>query len=84
MSHPSVPLIRRDTVELEPWKMSEEPLVLTIPEAGWKFYRLKRDAAYAAARAGRIPVISIGGAKRVPVRAIEEQFRRMTEAALKK
>jgi hypothetical protein len=64
--------------------MDDECLVLTVPQAGWKYFRLKRDAAYAAAREGRLPVISIGGAKRVPVRAIEELLKRLTDEAVKK
>jgi hypothetical protein len=61
--------------------MTDECLVLTVPEAGWRYFKLKRDAAYAAARAGRIPTIKIGGAVRVPVRAIEAMLAKMTEEA---
>jgi hypothetical protein len=66
---------------LEFLQMTEEPLVLTVPEAGWRYFRLKRDAAYAAARRGDIPTIKLGGAVRVPVRAVEDLLKNLTEKA---
>jgi hypothetical protein len=65
--------------KLEFLEMADEPLVMTVPEAGWKYFRLKRDAAYAAARRGDIPTIKLGGAVRVPVRAVEDLLKRMME-----
>jgi hypothetical protein len=60
--------------------MPEEtkPLVMTIPEAG-RLLGLKRDAAYKAARNKQIPILTIGGAKRVPVGAVERMVQRAEE-----
>ena len=57
-----------------------QPLTLTVPEAGKKFFNLERDAAYGAARRGEIPTIKIGRTLRVPVRALEA----MLDAAVRK
>jgi hypothetical protein len=59
--------------------MKEESLVMTVPEAGWYYLKLKRDAAYAAARAGRIPTIRVGGAVRVPIKAMERMLAKASE-----
>jgi hypothetical protein len=61
----------------------DESLVMTVPQAGAKYYGLKRDAAYAAARRGDIPTIKMGGAVRVPIRAIEDDWKRKVEQAVK-
>lgn len=48
--------------------MSDEiPLTLSVPEAGKRYLGLSRNAAYAAADRGEIPVIRIGRLLRVPV-----------------
>jgi len=50
---------------------------LSIPEAGWRYFRLGRNASYEAAKRGDIPVIKLGAKKkRVPVIAME---RKLTE-----
>jgi hypothetical protein len=41
-------------------------LTLTVPEAGRIIYGIGRDAAYAAAARGEIPVRSVGRTLRVP------------------
>lgn len=47
-----------------------EPAVLTIEEAA-KLLRVGRSAAYAAARAGELPVIRVGRSLRVPRHRLE-------------
>ena len=51
--------------------MTETPLTLTVPEAGRRYFNLSRNAAYAAAARGELPVIRIGKLLRVPVKACE-------------
>ncbi len=41
-------------------------LTLSVPEAGRQLYGIGRDAAYAAASRGEIPILSMGKTKRVP------------------
>jgi hypothetical protein len=47
---------------------------MTVPEAGKEYFGLSRNASYAAAERGDIPVIQIGKLLRVPVRALEEML----------
>jgi hypothetical protein len=62
--------------------MSEEsPLTISVPEAGWKYFGLCRNAAYDAAARGDIPVVKIGRLLRVPVRALERMLDRASEPA---
>jgi excisionase family DNA binding protein len=49
---------------------AERPVVMTVPEAGKKL-GLGRDASYAAARKGEIPVVRFGRLLRVPVSAFD-------------
>jgi hypothetical protein len=49
------------------------PKTLSVPEAG-AWLGLKRNAAYAAARNGDLPVIRIGKLLRVPVVALERML----------
>ncbi len=58
----------------------DETKTMSVPKAGKLFFGLGRDASYAAARAGQIPAIKIGGKVRAVVPAIE----RMLEQAVKK
>jgi hypothetical protein len=44
---------------------------LTVPEAGKLYFDLERDASYAAAKRGDIPVVRIGRTLRVPIKAME-------------
>ena len=54
--------------------MDKLPYTLSVPEAGKKYFQLSRNAAYAAAARGDIPVVRIGKLLRVPVRALEEML----------
>jgi hypothetical protein len=58
----------------------DETKTMSVPKAGKIFFGLGRDASYAAAKAGQIPAIKIGGKVRAVVPAIE----RMLEQAGKK
>jgi excisionase family DNA binding protein len=59
--------------------MTDSPKTLTVPEAGARYFNLKRNASYAAAARGEIPTIRIGRALRVPIVALD----RLLEAACK-
>ena len=48
-----------------------EPLTLSVPEAGRKYFGLSRTGSYDAADRGDIPTIQVGKLRRVPVRAME-------------
>ena len=50
------------------------PLTISVPEAGRMLGIKSKDAAYAAAHAGTIPVIRIGRLLRVPLRALERML----------
>jgi hypothetical protein len=54
--------------------LSDEPLTISVPEAGEKYFGLCRNAAYAAADRGEIPTIKLGRLLRVPVRALERML----------
>ena len=54
------------------------PRTLTVLEAGRIYYGLGRNASYAAAARGDIPIIKVGRLLRVPVAAME---RRLEETA---
>lgn len=55
---------------------TDEPLTLTVPEAGKRYFGLSAWGAYDAARRGEIPTIRIGRRLRVPVRALEAMLDR--------
>ena len=50
------------------------PLTMTVPDAGRLYFGLCRNAAYAAAKRGEIPVVRIGKLLRVPIRALEQKL----------
>ena len=50
------------------------PRTLTVPEAGRIYYGLGRNATYAAAARGDIPIIKEGRLLRVPVAAMERRL----------
>jgi excisionase family DNA binding protein len=52
----------------------ESPITLSVPEAGARYFGLSRNASYAAAERGELPVIRIGRLLRVPVRALEKML----------
>lgn len=47
---------------------------MSVPEAGSLYFDLERDASYAAARRGDLPIIKIGRTLRVPVAALERML----------
>jgi len=49
----------------------EEPLTLSVPEAGRRYFGLSKNAAYRAAARGEIPTIKLGNLLKVPVRLLE-------------
>jgi hypothetical protein len=53
---------------------NNEPLTMTVPEAGKKYFDLSRDASYAAAQRGDIPTIRVGRLLRVPVAAMDRKL----------
>ncbi len=54
--------------------MSEQPLTISVPEAGAKYFGLSRNASYDAAARGDIPTIKVGKLLKVPVRALEKML----------
>ncbi len=52
----------------------ESPHVLSVPEAGRRYFNLGRAASYEAARRGEIPIIRIGRKLFVPIQAIENML----------
>ena len=50
----------------------ESPKTLSVPTAGKQYFGLAKNASYAAAARGEIPVIRIGGRLRVPVCQLEQ------------
>jgi hypothetical protein len=51
------------------------PKTLSIPEAGWRYFRLGRNASYEAAKRGYLPVIKLGIKKRrVPIVLMEQML----------
>jgi hypothetical protein len=52
----------------------DQPLTMSVPEAGRRFFNLSRNGSYAAAERGDLPTIRIGRLLRVPVRALEAQL----------
>lgn len=47
---------------------------ISVPEAGAVFFGLARNGAYAAARRGDIPTVTVGGKVRVPVAPVAEKL----------
>jgi hypothetical protein len=61
---------------------AEKPqLTVSVPEAGRMIGIKSKDAAYAAAHAGTIPVIKIGRLLRVPLQALERLLDQAGKAA---
>ena len=53
---------------------NEAPKTMSVPTAGKQYFGLGKNAAYAAAARGEIPVIKIGSRLRVPVVALERML----------
>lgn len=47
-----------------------DPLTMSVPDAGYKYYGLGRNASYEAAKSGQIPAIRVGNRLRVPMTAM--------------
>jgi hypothetical protein len=60
-------------------QMSDEPLTMTIPQAGKRYFNLSRNGSYDAAKRGEIPTILVGRLRRVPVRAMERILDKASE-----
>jgi hypothetical protein len=58
---------------------ADETKTMDVPKAGKVYFGLGRDASYAAAKSGEIPVIQIGGRLRAVVPAIERLLARAGE-----
>lgn len=54
--------------------IDEQPLTISVPDAGRKYFGLGINASYRAANRGEIPVIKLGRLLRVPVRALEQML----------
>jgi Helix-turn-helix domain len=74
LSSASAPTSQVAAADLTP----EPPLTLSVPEAGWKYFGMSRNASYAAAERGDIPTVRIGKLIRVPVRALERMLDTVT------
>ena len=57
----------------EIWRRNYHDL-LTVPEAGRRYFNLGRNASYEAAKRGDLPVIRIGSRLRVSVAALERML----------
>jgi hypothetical protein len=55
-------------------RMEDAPKTISVPAAGKKYYGLGKNASYAAAARGEMPVIKIGSRLRAPVVALERQL----------
>ena len=53
---------------------TKTPKTISVPEAGKRYFDLAKNAAYAAAKSGELPVIRIGGRLRVPVCQLEQML----------
>lgn len=51
-----------------------EPLTMSVPDAGWKYYGLGRNSSYDAVRQGLIPTIQVGKKLRVPIEAMKRKL----------
>lgn len=54
-----------------------DPLTMSVPDAGYKYYGLGRNASYEAAKSGQIPSIRVGKRLRVPMTAM---IKKLSEA----
>jgi hypothetical protein len=70
----SIALDQRVRKEMKRDIDGDEVKTLSVPEAGWKYFRLGRNGSYDAAKRGDIPVMKIGARLRVPVIALERKL----------
>jgi len=52
----------------------DTPKTISVPAAGRRYFDLGKNASYAAAARGEIPVLKIGARLRVPVVALERML----------
>jgi hypothetical protein len=52
----------------------KEPLTISVPKAGKRYFGLSRNGSYEAAKRGDIPTIKVGKLLKVPVRALEQML----------
>ena len=50
------------------------PKTMSVPAAGKQYFDLGKNASYAAAARGEIPIVKIGSRLRVPVVALERML----------
>ena len=62
--------------------MADEPLTISIPVAGKRYYGLGRNGSYEAAARGEIPTIRVGRLLKVPVRAMEAMLNAVATKAV--
>jgi hypothetical protein len=55
-------------------KSNAREYTITVPEAGFRYFGLNRNASYIAAQRGDIPTIKLGKLLRVPVAAMEQMM----------
>jgi len=53
---------------------NEQPLTISVPDAGRRYFDMSRGASCQAAERGDIPTVRIGRLLRVPVRALDEML----------
>ena len=51
-----------------------EPLTMSVPDAGYKYYGLGRSASYAAADAGLIPTVRVRKLRRVSISVMDRKI----------
>ena len=56
-------------------------LTMSVPEAGWKYYGLKRVASYAAAKRGAIITVNNGNRMRAVTAAMDAKMAQAAEEA---
>ena len=64
----------RKAVKRRKVRAPSEPLTISVPEAGRKYFGLSRTGSYDAADRGDIPTIQVGKLRRVPVRVMERML----------
>ncbi len=54
-----------------------EPLTMSVPEAGKKYFNLERQASYSAAKRGDIITVRVGGKLRAITAAMDAKMLRL-------
>ena len=66
--------VARSAARRQTAQMPSEPLTISVPEAGKRYFGLSKNGSYLAAARGEIPTIKIGRLLRVPVVALERKL----------